>query len=348
MRGTSEHFLEELAERKPQYQFPSELRAFLERTLQSPAAEEMRRFKAFVEPGSIFPYEGTLKSHSYGSYLRGNWALHDERALRHTYHHPSLWLSPWQSKLHKLHDLGEHGLPEDPLVGLKTEDDRERERLRFQELAETVHVSDPQLYAQLQWILRTTDHRRHQETVAGRFWKNVVEQVGNVETARRLHERLFTDQNRDETAINADTHIYVHHSVRVDPDGQPLQPRLIGSQAAIADILANAGAGAIKAAREFLSVRRYLWRHQDQFRSLYQEYLLEAETNAQLFGEICAMKQHTAAAAQHRTRQAASEGMLAYLDRLSTLSLDEALSWHDDGLTPLAEGRMVLVGPEQS
>ncbi len=58
--------------------FPSELRRFLGETLQSPAAERMRRFKPFAEPDSLFPLEGTLKSHSTGSYIRGNWILRDE------------------------------------------------------------------------------------------------------------------------------------------------------------------------------------------------------------------------------------------------------------------------------
>lgn len=298
----------------------------------------MRRYDPFVTPDSVFPYEGTLKSHSTGSYMRGNWLMRAESALRAEHGHAPLDLDrAFQKLLHKTHDLGELGETRDVLQGNKTDTDRILEQNRFSQYATLVAERNPALYERLLQIQQITEDP--QASVSGRFWKNGVECLGFLETARRLHETVIVGRMVDEATLNEESGIYLGHSFQTDLTGQPIQPTLIGPQALIADILINSAVGGLRASVEFLSARRYLCRYAAQYQSLYQIYVLDTNQNELLLNQIRTLKQYTAAAAtSHGTRQTQTAPFIAHLNTLASIELDAALN-SGDTYTTLVDGQ---------
>lgn len=299
-------------------------RQFARETILSSKADEMIRFSPFVEPGSVFPYEGTLHRHSMGSYIRGNWMTRREDTLRTQFGLPPLPLDRATQKLHHgFHDFGEHGLARDPLAGMKSPEDRIMESKNFIALAGT--ATNLGLHRALLDVHDIAEH--NSDSVSGRFGKRAVEHIGNLETARRLHLQYVRGQTHDEQTLSEKSGIYLGIATLRDASGNIIPPRLIGTQALIADILANSGKGALLAADEFLSAREYLWRHADQFQFLYSEYLLDESTNTTLFAEITLLKDYTAAAAarMHGIQTETALAMPRYLDYLSSATFNEAM-----------------------
>ncbi|MBI4032618.1 hypothetical protein HY374_02840 [Candidatus Berkelbacteria bacterium] len=284
MRGTPEA-------PSPEVGFITRAGNYLGETLQSKKSETLQRFDVFVEEDHVFPIEGTLETHSTGSYIRGNWIMHDEDTLRAKAGLPPLLERSERARqkwLHKTHDLGElKRLRHDILHGNKTDQDRQDEADGFKFYASQAPT---ELQPVLEWVHDTTEN--HQESTAGRLWKNYVEHVAFIETARRLYRHHVLGEPLDMEKWNAESRIYLRHAVAYDEQGRPIEPKLIGVEALIADILVCSGDFLKKASGEFLGAQRYLERYGAELEEMCQRYILNDETNIALTAEITRLKEY--------------------------------------------------------
>lgn len=316
--------------------FYPELRQFLGETLQSPEADQVRRYEPFVVGDHVFPLEGTLASHSTGTYRRGNrlmereWALCTEGGVL-----PPAFERRRQKYLHKTHDLGELGDQGDLPHGTKSDEHRQAEAIQFQTNLEL--TDDPELRRTLEWV--KTVSKNAQETSAGRFWKNLVEHGGFLETARRLHREYVLGESLNHDEENQRSGMYLHESLHRDEHGQIVTPELRGIRALIADILINTAGPFLRAVNEFQAARAYMKQYAAEFLSLYQTYVLDTATNQALIAEVTTLKEYTAAAAAALLEQRLQEDISPLIAALESLLAPNLERRPAAELIDLADGR---------
>ena len=129
-----------------------------------------------------------------------------------------------------------------------------------------------------------------QSDIHGRFLKYVVEPLGNLEIARRLHLEYVEGTRLDHDRENRTSGVYVQTSFTHDERGQPIYPRLRGVRALITNLLVNTTGPIVRGLHEFDVNWEYLQQHATLLDAMYHQYLIETEYYQEIVQEIHEMQ----------------------------------------------------------
>ena len=305
----------------------------------------MKRFYDFLlDESDVFHLEGTGQSHSLGSSRRGKRCAMRQQELKGQYRYLTTNLSDprptLQHMVHSFHDAGERHLSRDRLLGKKTDDDRRKE---FEELS---HIRDSARTTDLSDTLEEVVRILHdKDDVHRKFLKTVVEPLGNLEIARRLHLEYVEGTPLDHDAENRKSGIYVQPSFRHDVEGGLIYPRLRGVRALITDILVNSAQPLIQGLDEFDVNWEYLVNHAIILDQMYRRYCWKPENDPCILEEIERYQNFLTGAKSPELRFLTWVSMDSGILRLHVADCSHAFipTWHE----PLKEDSMVSLGPDE-